>query len=90
MRKEVIALYKNLLYLSRDWHTDLRPNIKRAFLKNKDINDPSELRKQIDFGEYICRELIATYQLKKYRTMKKRYYLEDKDRNLEDLLKSLE
>lgn len=88
LRDEVISLYKNLIYLSRDWHTDLRPQIKRAFVKNQDVKDPDEIRKLLDKGDYICRELIATYNLKKYRAMKRRYYSEDKDKHLQELFDS--
>lgn len=84
-RKEVVSLYKNLIYLSRDWPTDLRPQIKRAFIKNRDVKDPNEIRKLLDKGDYICREIIATYNLKKYRTMKRRYYSEDQDKHLQEL-----
>lgn len=74
-KSEVKNLYKNLLYLSRDWHYDLKPQLREAFKKNKDIQNPEEIRKLIEKGEYISREIIATYQLKKYRTLKRRYLL---------------
>lgn len=85
LKSEVIGLYKNLIYLSRDWPTDLRPQIKRAFVKNQDVEDPVEIRKLLDKGEYICKEIIATYSLKKYRAMKRRYYSEDQDKHLQEL-----
>lgn len=88
LRKEVIALYKNLIYLSRDWHIDLRPQIKNAFMKNKDVVDAEEIRKLIGRGEYVCREIIATYNLRKYRAMKRRYYSDGENKHLEDLFKS--
>lgn len=89
LRSEVINLYKNLIYLSRDWHHDLKPQIKQGFLKNKDVTNPDEIRKLIERGEYISREIIATYRLKKYRAMKRRYYLEEADKHLEDIVKSI-
>lgn len=88
LRSDVINLYKNLIYLSRDWHTDLRPQIKRAFVKNKDLTDVEEIQKQIAKGEYICREITATYYLKKYRTLKRRYYAEETDtKKLDEVIK---
>lgn len=79
LKSEVVGLYKNLIYLSREWHTDLKPQIKSAFMKNRDVTDPQEIRKLIDRGEYVCREIAATYSLKKYRAMKRRYYLEEEE-----------
>lgn len=85
IKSDVINLYKNLIYLSRDWHTDLKPQIKRAFIKNKDVKDVEEIKKLIAKGEYVCREITATYHLKKYRTMKRRYYSEDDESRTKEL-----
>ena len=81
-------LYKNMLYLSREWPTDLRPQIRNAFIKNKDVSDPNEIRKLIDRGEYVSREIIATYHLRKYRAMKRRYYSEDREKQMEEMFKT--
>jgi hypothetical protein len=32
-------------------------------------------------GEYVIKEIEALYMLKKYRTLKRRYYSEDNDNN---------
>lgn len=90
LRTQVIDLYKNLLYLSREWPTDLRPQIKRGFLKNKDVQDAEEIVKLIGRGEYICREITATYHLRKYRAMKRRYYNDDREKQLEEAFKRFE
>jgi hypothetical protein len=87
LKHDVIKLYKNLIYLSREWPTDLRPQIKQAFMKNRSVQDPAEIRKLIDRGEYVCREIIATYHLRKYRAMKRRYYNEHRDRQMEEVFK---
>lgn len=87
-KSQVVNLYKNLIFLSRDWPTDLRPQIKKAFVKNRDVKDPEEVRKLLDKGEYICREITATYSLKKYRAMKRRYYSDDQDKHLQELIDS--
>jgi len=84
-REDVVNLYKNLLYLSREWPTDLRPKIKNAFIKNRDVKDPEEISKLIKHGEYVCREITATYHLRKYRAMKRRYYSEEKEKELEKI-----
>lgn len=88
LRSEVFDLYKNLIYLSREWPTDLRPQIKSAFIKNKDKTDVNEIRELIGRGEYVCREIIATYNLRKYRTMRRRYYSGEDNKHLEELFKS--
>lgn len=89
LREEVIDLYKNLIYLSREWPTDLRPQIKRGFMKNKDVQDPEEIRKLIARGEYISREITATYHLRKYRAMKRRYYSDTREKELDEMFKTL-
>lgn len=89
LRSQVIELYKELIYLSREWPTDLRPQIKSAFLKNQHVQDAAEIEKLIARGKYVCREITATYHLRKYRAMKRRYYLDEADRNLEDVVKRL-
>ena len=89
MKQDVINLYKNLIYLSREWPTDLRPQIKQAFMKNRAVEDPAEIRNLIGRGEYVCREIIATYHLRKYRAMKRRYYNEHRDKQMEEMFKNL-
>lgn len=88
LKTEVKNLYKTLIYISRDWHHDLRPQIKNAFVKNKDVTDPVEIRKLIERGEYVSREITATYRLKKYRALKRRYYSDNDNQHLQDIFKS--
>lgn len=89
LKIQVKDLYKNLIYLSRDWHYNLKPQIKEAFMKNKSITDPNEIKELIAKGEYVSREIIATYRLKKYRTLKRRYESEESEKHLEDLCKNI-
>jgi len=51
-----------------------KPKLKAAFIKNKDVTDPEQLQKLLDHGNYIVKELEALYMLRKYRTLKRRYY----------------
>lgn len=51
-----------------------RARLKNAFTKNRDVTDPKEVEKLIAKGEFVIKELEALYMLKKYRTMKRRYY----------------
>ncbi|XP_067349469.1 LYR motif-containing protein 5B [Channa argus] len=77
LRAEVVRLYKNLLYLGRDYPKGgdyFRERLRVAFTKNKSVQDPEKIKELIARGEYVARELEALYYLKKYRAMKKRYY----------------
>nr|XP_019947841.1 PREDICTED: LYR motif-containing protein 5A isoform X1 [Paralichthys olivaceus] len=77
LRGEVIKLYKCLLYLGREYPKGsayFRDRLKSAFMKNKDVTDPEEIRKLVARGDFVIKELEALYFLRKYRTMKKRYY----------------
>lgn len=46
-------------------------------MKNKGVTDPEEIKKLVDRGEFVIKELEALYYLRKYRAMKKRYYEEE-------------
>ncbi len=48
--------------------------IHAAFAKNANLKDEAEIEGQIAKAEFIVKELQALYKLKKYRTMKNRYY----------------
>lgn len=77
MRPQVIQLYKNLLYLGREYpkgYEFFREKLKKAFMKNKDVTDPEQIKMLISRGEFVIKEIEALYMLRKYRTMKKRYY----------------
>jgi hypothetical protein len=54
-----------------------REKLKKAFMKNKDVTDPKQIEVLIARGEYIVKELEALYMLRKYRTLKRRYYSEE-------------
>lgn len=77
LRPKVIALYKQLVYLGREYPAGyenfFRPKLKAAFMKKKDITDEQEILKSIKFGEYIIKEIEMMYYLRKYRTLRKRY-----------------
>ncbi|KAA0720708.1 LYR motif-containing protein 5A [Triplophysa tibetana] len=80
LRGEVFRLYKNLLYLGREYpkgSTYFRERLKAAFMKNKDVTDPEKIKHLVDRGEFVIKELEAMYYLRKYRTLKKRYYEEE-------------
>ncbi|XP_010885153.1 electron transfer flavoprotein regulatory factor 1 [Esox lucius] len=77
LRSEVLTLYRNLLHLGREYPkgTDyFRECLKSAFMKNKDVKDPTEIRKLVDQGECVIKELGTLYYLREYRDMKKIYH----------------
>jgi len=77
MRPQVVQLYKNLLFMGKDYpkgYEYFREKTKAAFLKNKDVSDPEMIRVLVAKGKYVMKELDALYKLKKYRTLKQRYY----------------
>uniref|UniRef100_A0A1B6MJK7 Complex 1 LYR protein domain-containing protein n=1 Tax=Graphocephala atropunctata TaxID=36148 RepID=A0A1B6MJK7_9HEMI len=79
-RQQVIRLYKTLLFLGRDYpqgYDFFRTRLKRAFMKNRDVQDPEKISTMIKHGEYVVKELEALYMLRKYRTLKRRYYAEE-------------
>ncbi|KAL4224694.1 LYR motif-containing protein 5 [Mactra antiquata] len=81
LRSQVIQLYKNLFYLGKEYPAGSKyfhTKLKAAFMKNKDITDPVEIENLIARGEFVKKELEALYMLKKYRTLKRRYYDEKK------------
>jgi len=56
-----------------------RGRTKSAFLKNRDVSDTETIQMLIARGEFVLKELEALYMLRKYRTLKKRYYTQDAD-----------
>ncbi|KYQ50588.1 LYR motif-containing protein 5 [Trachymyrmex zeteki] len=76
-RTKVIHLYKTLLFMGRDYpmgYQYFRTKLKRAFDKNKTEADPEKIDKMINHGNFVKKELEALYMLRKYRTLKRRYY----------------
>lgn len=39
--------------------------------------EPEKIRKLVAHGQFITKEVEALYMLRKYRTLKKRYYADD-------------
>lgn len=63
--------------MGRDYPTGyqyFRTKLRRAFDKNKTETDPEKIDKMIGHGNFVIKELEALYMLRKYRTLKRRYY----------------
>lgn len=70
-------IYFQLLFMGRDYPKGFqyfRTKLRRAFEKNKSETDPEKIEKMIGHGNFVIKELEALYMLRKYRTLKKRYY----------------
>ncbi|EIN10020.1 hypothetical protein PUNSTDRAFT_66473 [Punctularia strigosozonata HHB-11173 SS5] len=75
-RHRVIALYKELHRLGRDYPDPsyhFNHKIRRMFEKNKDLTKAEDIERAINFGEYIRNETLALYSLRKYRHLKRMY-----------------
>ncbi|XP_041113358.1 electron transfer flavoprotein regulatory factor 1-like isoform X2 [Polyodon spathula] len=56
LRSEVVRLYKNLLYLGREYPKGadyFKDRLKMAFLKNKCVTDPEKIKELIGRGEEV-------------------------------------
>lgn len=70
-----------LLYLGKDYPKGFdyfRAKLKAAFMKNRNVKNPQEIEILLARGEYVVKELESLYMLRKYRTLKQRYYKDDK------------
>ena len=82
MHPLVRDLYKRAILTGRDYpHPEGIEYVRRAWKKalrdptnlKSDVNDEKQLRKAVGKGRYMIREMEGIIQLKKYRSMKKRY-----------------
>jgi hypothetical protein len=71
MDPRVRSLYKKFLWLSKDWPQGqivYKTRVKAAFMK-----PTTDIDKALEKGEYIIKEILALYSLKKYRYLKRTY-----------------
>ncbi|KAG5975450.1 hypothetical protein E4U55_007660 [Claviceps digitariae] len=76
LRKQVIAIYKELLYLGREYplgYKYFQPRVHRAFMSHAAERDEDKIRAGIALAEYVKKEVEALYYLKRYRALRKRY-----------------
>ncbi|KAH7032758.1 uncharacterized protein B0I36DRAFT_319976 [Microdochium trichocladiopsis] len=77
LRAQVVAIYKQLLYLGREYPQGgldyVRPRLHRAFMANAHLRDDEAIRQGIARAEFVRKEIEALYYLKRYRTLRKRY-----------------
>ena len=72
------SFFKSYLHISfiTSGYDYFRKRCHAAFIRNKDL-EPAEVEDWLAKGDYIIKELEALYMLKKYRTLKRRYYPDD-------------
>jgi len=81
-RQRVLALYKELHRLGRDYPDpsyNFNGRIRRMFEKNRELTNPAEIEQALRFGEYIKNETLALYSLRKYRHLKRHYDSSSRD-----------
>ncbi|KZS92716.1 hypothetical protein SISNIDRAFT_106873 [Sistotremastrum niveocremeum HHB9708] len=80
LRLRALRLYKDLLYLSKDYPDpayDYSGRIRKMFENNRNLTDAAEVERALKMGEYIKNETLALYSLRKYRHLKRTYYPPD-------------
>ncbi|KAI1080848.1 LYR family protein [Whalleya microplaca] len=76
LRRQVIAIYKELLHLGKSYplgYAYFRPRVHKAFMANAGLTDEEAIRKGIARAEFVRKEIEALYYLKRYRTLRQRY-----------------
>ncbi|WZH47568.1 uncharacterized protein QYS62_008724 [Fusarium acuminatum] len=76
LRRQVIAIYKELLYLGREYPLGFdyfRPRLHKAFISKAAERDEDKIRQGIAQAEYVKKASGYRYYLKRYRTLRKRY-----------------
>ncbi|KAK6218407.1 complex 1 protein [Colletotrichum tabaci] len=62
LRRQVIAIYKELLYLGREYplgYDYFRPRLHGAFRANAALRDEDAIRRGIERAEYVKKEIEA-------------------------------
>ncbi|KAI1110945.1 complex 1 protein [Nemania sp. NC0429] len=74
LRRQVIAIYKELLYLGKDYplgFSYFRPRLHRAFMANAQMRSEDDIKRGIERADFVRKGTV--YYLKRYRTLRKRY-----------------
>ncbi|RMY77175.1 hypothetical protein D0864_01822 [Hortaea werneckii] len=62
LRHEVIRVYRELLYLGREYplgYDYFRPRLHKAFMAKSGLQDEEQIRKGIEQAEYVKKEVEA-------------------------------
>ncbi|PFH52895.1 hypothetical protein AMATHDRAFT_73735 [Amanita thiersii Skay4041] len=75
-RIRALSLYKDLLRLGKDYPDpsyDYHGRIRRMFENNRHLTNEDDIEKALRLGDYIRKETVALYSLRKYRHLKRMY-----------------
>jgi len=64
LRSEVIRIYKELLFLVRDYplgYGYARPRLHKAFMSQANVSDEEQIKKGIERAEFVKKEIEALY-----------------------------
>jgi hypothetical protein len=78
MHTLVRDLYKRILHVGKDYPLGLewvKSKAKPWFYQNKDYTREEDIKKAIAIGRHQVREMVAVISLKKYRYLRKTYYM---------------
>ncbi|KZF25031.1 LYR motif-containing protein 5A, partial [Xylona heveae TC161] len=76
LRHQVIRIYKDLLYLGREYplgYDYFRPRLHKAFAARAGLTNEEEIKRGIQRAEFVKKEIETMYYLKRYRTLRHRY-----------------
>jgi len=76
LRHRVIRIYKELLYLGRDYpqgYNYFRNRLHTAFASQRHVTDQAKVADGIRRAEFVKKEIEALYYLKRYRSLRGRY-----------------
>ncbi|KAN0065952.1 hypothetical protein ACQY0O_001086 [Thecaphora frezii] len=80
LRARAIGLYKHLHRLGRSYPDpsyNFLAKLRSAFAANAHLTDPVEVEQKLKMAEFVAKETETLYALKKYRTLRRRYYPDD-------------
>ena len=92
MHPLVRDLFKRFLVVGRDYPLGLahvRAKAKAAILANAGLASELEIKRAVGRGRWMVNELIGVIQLRKYRTLRKRY-ASDPNETADDALRRVE
>ncbi|KAF8539556.1 LYR family protein [Trichophaea hybrida] len=76
LQTQVKKIYKDLLYLGRDYplgYQYFKPRLHKAFMSKSHLRDEDQIRDSLKQAEFVKKEIEALYYVKKYRAMRERY-----------------
>ncbi|GME22056.1 putative lyr family protein [Neofusicoccum parvum] len=76
LRHQVIRIYKELLYLGREYplgYYYYRTRLHNAFASQAGLRDDEKIKRGIERAQFVKKEIETLYYLKRYRALRQRY-----------------